>query len=83
MDTHHRDITLPYLRFWREKYFLTQTELGKKAGVAYATISRIENGAGAKMNTIAKLATALGITREQLIRTNPAEEKPTERRAVA
>lgn len=75
MEKHSRDIALPYLRLWRERHYLTQSELGEKAGIAYATISRIENGAGAKMNTIAKLADALGITREQLIRTQPPKEK--------
>ena len=70
-ERHHRDIPLPYLRQWRERHFLTQSELGEKADVAYATISRIENGGGAKLQTIGKLANALGITREQLIRTEP------------
>lgn len=76
MEKQQRDIALPYLRQWRERSYLTQTELGEKAGVAYATISRIENGAGAKIQTIRKLADALGITREQLIRLQPEKVRP-------
>ena len=73
MEKLNPDIPLPYLRRWRDRQFLTQKELAEKAGITYATISRIENGAGAKLSTIARLANALGITREQLIRTHPEE----------
>lgn len=66
-----RDIALPYLRAWREQRIMTQGELAERAGITSATISRIENGAGAKLRTIARLADALGISREQLIRSQP------------
>lgn len=65
---------LPYLRAWREWRGMSQEELSRKAEVTPATISRLENGAVARFGTIAKLATALQITREQLMRSDPSKE---------
>ena len=67
---------VPYLRAWREKRALQQDELGALAGLTATTISRIEHGATARLGTIGKLSTALGITREQLLRTMPGKERP-------
>jgi transcriptional regulator with XRE-family HTH domain len=68
-------VSLPQLRAWRLYRGLMQEELAEKAGVTPATISRIENGAPARLGTVAKLAAALGITREHLLRAQPGEEK--------
>ena len=65
---------LPYLRAWRERRGMSQEELSRLAEVTPATISRLENGAIARFGTIAKLATALQITREQLMRSDPGKE---------
>jgi transcriptional regulator with XRE-family HTH domain len=54
---------------------LPQRELQELSGVAKATIIRLENGGPAATGTIAKLAKALGITREQLVREDPAQAK--------
>lgn len=65
---------LPYLRAWREWRGMSQEELSRVAEVTAATISRLENGAVARFGTIAKLATALQITREQLMRSDPGKD---------
>lgn len=51
-----------------------QKELAEKSGITETTISRLENGEPARIDTIAKLADALGISREQLIREEPKKE---------
>ncbi len=70
-----KGLTIPYLLAWRQWRALGQEELAAKAGVTLTTISRLENGQSARMSTIGKLADALGITREELLRTQPAEMK--------
>lgn len=67
-------VALPYLRAWRVYRGLMQEELATLAGVTPATISRLENGAPARLGTVAKLATALGLTREELMRAQPGED---------
>jgi transcriptional regulator with XRE-family HTH domain len=52
---------LPRLREIREWRALSLRELGDRAGVAYATLWRLEQGQGAQPRTIRKLATALGV----------------------
>lgn len=55
-------VKLTRLRAVRERRALNQRELGKKAGVTAASISRIENGlAEPYMSTIRKLAAALDV----------------------
>ncbi|MBF6589883.1 MAG: helix-turn-helix transcriptional regulator [Ktedonobacterales bacterium] len=64
---------LPYLRAWRAYRVLSQRELQELSGVAKTTLIRVENGAPATTATIAKLATALNVTREQLVREDPTQ----------
>lgn len=72
-----KGVTVPLLRAWREWKALEQTELGQRAGITATTISRLENGASARLGTIAKLADALGISREQLLHSQPdKKERP-------
>lgn len=68
-----KGIPLPYLRAWRNSKYLMQKELADKSGVTETTISRLENGEPARIDTIAKLAAALGVSREQLIKEAPKE----------
>lgn len=69
-----KGVKLPYLRAWREWRGISQEELKALSGVTVATISRIENGSPARFETIGKLSTALQITREQLLHTEPGKE---------
>ena len=70
--SHKTRVTLPYLHEWREKRLLTQAELSQRSGVAKSTIVRLERGdQTAILSTVSRLADALGISREQLVRTRP------------
>jgi transcriptional regulator with XRE-family HTH domain len=65
-------VELPYLLAWRVWRGLSQGELHQRSGVSINTLSRLENGKGAaNFATIGKLATALGISREDLMRKDP------------
>ncbi len=55
------------LREWRKRRLLTQAELALASGVGLATISRIEQGQGARPRTLRKLAVALGVRVDQLL----------------
>ena len=73
--------SLPHLREWRAQRVLTQRELAERSGVDRIAILRLETGkTQAIPATVAKLAKALGISREQLVREAPPGE-PTERQA--
>lgn len=57
------------LRELRQRRVLTLMELGERSGVAYNTIWRLENGrTGAQPRTLRKLAAALGIEPEELVK---------------
>jgi DNA-binding XRE family transcriptional regulator len=63
---------LPYLRAWRIWRGLSQQELADLSGVSKTTIVHLEKGrATPHFVTVAKLATALNLTREQLLHTKP------------
>lgn len=49
------------LAAWRKAAGLTQAELAEKAGVRTATVSDIERGADARLDTMRRLAAALGL----------------------
>jgi transcriptional regulator with XRE-family HTH domain len=68
-----RRVTLPYLREWRQHRLLSQAELGEASSLSLVTISHLENGGQANFATVGKLAKALNITREQLVRERPPE----------
>lgn len=56
------------LRAWREHKGFTQKELTKKAGITQAALSQMERpGAKPQRATVRKLASALGITEDQLV----------------
>ena len=57
------------LRQLRRRRVLTLRELEKESGVSYNTIWRIENGyREARPSTIRKLAAALGVEAEELVK---------------
>jgi transcriptional regulator with XRE-family HTH domain len=65
------------LKEWRLRKALTQQELADKAGTTKANISRIEAGDQLpRPATVRKLATALGITTEELIRWDTNGDRP-------
>ena len=62
MDVHR-------LRALRQQRVLTLRELEERSGVAYNTIWHLENGKrGAQPRTIRKLADALGVDPEELVK---------------
>lgn len=69
-----KGIPVPYLRAWREWRAFEQEELAGRARVTSTTISRLEHGASARIATIARLAHALGIDRETLLREAPKKK---------
>ena len=57
------------LKELRHRRVLTLHELEERSGVAYNTIWRLENGkTGAQPRTIRKLARALGVDPEELVK---------------
>ena len=63
------------LRELRHRRVMTLQELEEHSGVAYNTIWRLENGkTGAQPRTIRKLAKALGIEPEDLVKTEAGDD---------
>jgi transcriptional regulator with XRE-family HTH domain len=63
------------LRELRQRRVLTLHELEERSGVAYNTIWRLENGrSGAQPRTIRKLAAALKVEPEELIKVEGGDD---------
>jgi len=63
------EVNVQYLRALRQQRVLTLRELEERSGVAYNTIWHLENGKrGAQPRTLRKLARALGVEPEELVR---------------
>jgi transcriptional regulator with XRE-family HTH domain len=63
------EVDMAKLKELRDRRVLTLHELEERSGVAYNTIWRLENGkTGAQPRTIRKLAKALGVEPEELVR---------------
>ncbi|MDP9474597.1 MAG: helix-turn-helix domain-containing protein [Actinomycetota bacterium] len=63
------EVNMAKLRELRQRRVLTLHELEERSGVSYNTIWRLENGkTGAQPRTIRKLAAALGVKPEELVR---------------
>jgi transcriptional regulator with XRE-family HTH domain len=63
---------LPYLKAWRLHRLKTQADLIAESGVGRATIVRAERGdEPVRFANIRKLAAALDVTPEQLMREDP------------
>jgi transcriptional regulator with XRE-family HTH domain len=64
------EVNVQRLRALRQQRVLTLRELEERSGVAYNTIWHLENGKrGAQPRTLRKLAGALGVEPEELVRT--------------
>lgn len=59
----------PNLRRLRQRRFLSQQDLARKAGVAIRTVGSLEAGGSARYVTLRKLAEALGVLPEELVDT--------------
>jgi DNA-binding XRE family transcriptional regulator len=70
-----RGLPVPYLRAWRIWCVLTQADLAELAGINKFTIARAEAGHRIDFANIHKLATALGITVQQLLREDPSQPR--------
>ena len=63
------EVNVGRLKELRDRRVLTLHELEERSGVSYNTIWRLENGkTGAQPRTIRKLAAALGVEPEELVR---------------
>jgi len=62
-----RGVRLPHLAAWRRFSVMTQAELAEKVGVTRATINRAEGGSHVSMENARQIASALGITPQQLL----------------
>jgi transcriptional regulator with XRE-family HTH domain len=69
-----KGISVPLLRKRRQQAGLSQLELAERAGIGVATIIRIEGGAHARYETLAKLARALKLERKHLLQEEPEKE---------
>lgn len=64
------EVDVERLRTLRQQRVLTLRELEERSGVAYNTIWHLENGKrGAQPRTLRKLAGALGVEPEELVKT--------------
>jgi transcriptional regulator with XRE-family HTH domain len=69
-----RSTPLPGIAAHRRRRGLTQRQLGELAGVAHTTVQRLESlSRGAYPQTMQKLATALGISPEELLHGESAQ----------
>ena len=73
------------LRRERQRRALTQRELAEKAGIRYVTVSRMENGnAGpVKPPTLRKIAGALDLAPDVLIRWDNGQEEGDAKKLAA
>ncbi len=76
MSSVERGVPAPYLRAWRLYYAMTQEELAKAAGVSHATVRSGEHGENIRQSSARKLAAALGISVEQFLHKDPADQPP-------
>ncbi|MGF1472104.1 MAG: helix-turn-helix domain-containing protein [Rubrobacteraceae bacterium] len=68
------EVNVQRLRALREQRLLTLRELEERSGVAYNTIWHLENGKrGAQPRTLRKLAVALNVQPEELVRSRPRQ----------
>ncbi|HVF00081.1 MAG TPA: helix-turn-helix transcriptional regulator [Rubrobacteraceae bacterium] len=69
------EVNVQKLRELRRRRVLTLRELEEESGVSYNTIWRIENGyREARPSTIRKLAAALGVEPEELVKIEEGDD---------
>jgi transcriptional regulator with XRE-family HTH domain len=79
MNTQPKNTFAARLRELREKAGLTQAQLAQRAGLHLSAVTRFEHGRREpSLASAAKLAAALGVTVDELIRpaTRPAPKRP-------
>src|SRR2546421_12797726 len=64
-------VAAPSLLHWRMQRGFIQKVLAERAGVDRATVARLEQGGQARLDTISKLAEALGVSPADLQRQPP------------
>ena len=75
MINRSRSTLLPGLAAHRRRRGLTQRQLGELAGVAHTTVQRLESlSRGAYPQTMQKLAIALGVAPEELLRGESSQQ---------
>ena len=74
-----RGVRVPYLRAWRMYRLLSQLELSALARLSVPGISLAENGGKVRLSTLIRLAAALDLPRDALVRIPPPDsgEKAT------
>jgi len=65
-------VRLPSLRHWRTQRLLTQGELAHLAELHWTSVSRIENGKPADIDTVRKLSAALQLEPSALMAQPPS-----------
>lgn len=66
-----RGVPLPGLQAARQSLGLSQAELAARSDISEQTISRLERGGRAHYVTLGRLARALRVSRQQLLRAPP------------
>lgn len=61
-------LTVPKLRELRQRRVMSQRDLAQRAGVAVNTIIHLESGGTARYVTVRKLAEALDVPAEELVK---------------
>ena len=69
-----KGIVLPSLGTWRVRRALSQDELAARAHVARWTVQRAEHGLPVRTTTLGKLARALGVKRDELLRPSSPQQ---------
>jgi transcriptional regulator with XRE-family HTH domain len=64
---------LPYLYARRMKAMMSQREYAQTLGIAASTLNRIEQGEPVNYVTVRKIAKALTISTDQLLKEDPTE----------
>jgi Helix-turn-helix len=65
-------VALPGVRYWRTRRLLLQRQLAEMAHLDIRSLQRIEAGGMAGLETAARLADALGVDSDDLLRQPPA-----------
>ena len=77
MAEYIRGKPLPYLKSWRLRKNLVQSELAQMAGVTKGTMARAERGDEVvSFANIRKIAEALGVSTDELLTKEPEEAEP-------
>jgi transcriptional regulator with XRE-family HTH domain len=75
MTERSRSIPLPALAAYRRRRGLTQRQLAELAGVAHTTVQQLESlSRGAYPQTMQKLAIAIGVAPEELLRGESSQQ---------